>query len=443
MKQIKTTIHGEHFKEKGGFEVNIGMKLEAIDDPFTEIPPAQEMYVFLRQGMEPEVKPLVKPGDTVNFGQKIGDDTDCGPMAVPIHSPVNGKIKEIKTMIHPLSGKKENAIVIETIDNKQDPPLKRLDPNNTTKEKLLERIREAGIVGLGGAAFPTHVKLSPKNEISHLIINAKESDPNIACDYRIMREAPEEIVNGIKIMAKILNAKSVVFATRTKEGETPEFESLLKKNTIQISHIHPNYSIGSERLLVKEILGKELPPKKYPPDIGAVIQNISTAQAVSRAVYQGIPLLSRGLTFYSKKTGGKNLWARMGTPINHILDFIGASPKDYNRIVLGSIMMGPTIRDSFTPLLKATSGITAFTREESNPYADPLPCIRCAYCNTVCPVDIYPQLIMEAEKRGDVKRLKKLHVEVCIECGLCSYVCPSRIKFTEYLVRGKKRIREA
>lgn len=435
-------IHGHHFREKGGFEVNIGMKLEGIEDPFTEVPPAKEMYLFLRQGMKPEVEPLVKPGETVKFGQKIGDDTECGPMAVPIHSPVNGKVKEIKKMTHPLSGKEEDAIIIETTDNKQDPPLKGLNPESATREELLERIREAGIVGLGGASFPTHVKLSTKNKISHLLINAKESDPNIACDYRLMRESPDEIIEGIQIIAKILNTDNIIFATRTQEGETPEFEGALQKSGISISHIHPNYSIGSERLLVKEILGKELPAKKYPPDIGVIVHNISTAQAVCRAVKKGMPLISRGLTMYSSKTGGKNLWVRMGTPVSHILKFIGASPEQFNRIALGSIMMGVTIKHPFTPVLKATSGITAFTEQDPNPYADTLPCIRCGYCNTVCPVDIYPQLIMEAEKRKDKRRLKKLHVEICIECGLCSYVCPSLIKLTEFLVRGKKLIRE-
>ncbi|MGV9205377.1 MAG: 4Fe-4S dicluster domain-containing protein, partial [Promethearchaeia archaeon] len=133
---------------------------------------------------------------------------------------------------------------------------------------------------------------------------------------------------------------------------------------------------------------------------------------------------------------------RMGTPIGHILNHLGLSPAEFDRIILGSIMMGPGIDDSSSPMLKATSGITAFSAKKPDPYKDPLPCIRCSYCNIVCPVEIYPQLIMEAEKKGKAERLKKLHVEDCIDCGLCSYVCPSRIKFTKYLIEGKNRIRK-
>ena len=429
-----------HFKEKGRFKVDTSMKMDAIDDPFSIVPPADEMVVFLRQSMGVETKPIVEEGDSVSYGQKIGDNENGGIMVVPVHSPVEGTIMEIKEMIHPESGVKENAVIIKTINKDNTPFLDPIKLENATREKLLKRVREAGIVGLGGAAFPTHVKLSPPNNISHLIINAKESDPNVACDFRVMKEKPEDVLSGIKTIAKILDTKNIIFATRTHEDQMPEFEDLLRKNNIEVTRIRHNYSVGSERLLVKEILNMEVPCVKFPPDLGVVVHNVSTAYAVSRAINKGEALVSRGLTLYTEKERGNNLWVRMGTPISHILDYVGISPKKFNRIVLGSILMGNTIPNPSYPTLKATSGITAFTREEPDPYSDPLQCIRCGYCNIVCPVDIYPQLIMEAEKKGNVKMLKKLHVEDCILCGLCSYVCPTRIKFTKYLRGGKKRI---
>ncbi|TFG12031.1 electron transport complex subunit RsxC [Candidatus Thorarchaeota archaeon] len=430
------------FVEKGGFKMDLSMKRDAVDSPFIFIPPAKEMVVFLRQHIGPETKPSVQVGDKVFYGQKIGDDLSGGPLVVPIHSPVNGRVVALTQRQHPESGKKEMALIIETHDDKQKPYYEPLDPDDATTEELQERVREAGVVGLGGASFPTHVKLSPEKPISHLLINAKESDPNIACDSRLMVEKPAGIITGIKLMTQMLEADEVIFATRTKEGEIPEFEKLLGENDIPIIRIRPSYSIGSEKLLIKEILDKEIPYGKYPPDIGAVVHNVSTAHAVKRAVIDGEPLVSRGLTMYSKKTGGKNLWVRMGTPVEHVLESVGVSPSEFERIVIGSTMMGPSIPNSSYPVLKATSGITAFTQKEPDPYRNPLPCIRCGYCNTVCPVDIYPQLIMEAEKAGDIDRLKKLHVEVCIDCGLCSYVCPSRIRFTPYLQRGKQKIRD-
>jgi electron transport complex protein RnfC len=428
-----------YFKEKGGFKVDISMKMSALDNAFIEVPPADKMIVFLRQHIGIETKPLIKEGDSVRYGQKIGDYTNGDLLVVPVHSPVDGVITEISKLTHPLSKKEESVVIINTNNDYKTPYLTPLDPKLASREDLLKRTREAGIVGLGGAAFPTYLKLS-SNNISTLIINAKESDPNIACDIRLLIEEPKEILNGIKLMAKMLGTERIIFATRTREGEIAEFENSLKNNSINIARIRPNYSVGSEKLLVKEVLNKEVPSGKYPPDIGVVIHNVATAYAVSKAIYGGEPLVSRGLTFFSKETGARNLWVRLGTPIHHILRYIGVSPEGFQRIALGSLMMGPTIPHSDIPILKATSGITAFTKNEINPYDDSLPCIRCAYCNTVCPVNIYPQLIMQAEKRGDVNRLRKLHVEVCIECGLCSYVCPSRINFTSYLTGGKRRI---
>ncbi len=425
--------HVHHFKEEGGFEMDISMKRESIDDPFTEVPPAKEMTVFLRQHIGKETEPLVKKGDPVRYGQKIGDLEKGGPMVVPVHSPVNGTVKAIKKLRHPISQELEKAFIIHTEDHGTDPFYEPMNFMGNSREELIDRVREAGIVGLGGASFPTHLKLSEEKKISHLIINAKESDPNLACDVRLMMEKGQEMIRGIKLMGKMLKVDNILFATRTKKGEVPGFEKLLKKNGIQISRIRPNYSVGSERLLVKEVLDREVPSKGFPPSVGAVVHNVATAYAVSKAVLDGESLVSRGLTLYSKETGGKNLWVRMGTPIEHVLNRCRTTGKKFERIAIGSIMMGPTIPNASYPVMKATSGITAFTRSEPSPYKKQKPCIRCGYCNTVCPVDIYPVLIMEAEKRDDRKMIKKYHAEDCIDCGLCSYVCPSYIKLTPHL----------
>ncbi len=433
--------HVHHFKENGGFEVDIRMKLESIDDPFTEVPPSDEMTVFLNQHIGPEGDPLVKKGDEVEYGEKIVDFGGKGKMCVPVHSPVNGEVKGYASVRHPLSGGKERAIIIETEDEEKEPCYEPLDPKEASRKELLERVKEAGIVGLGGAAFPTHVKLGEEN-ISHLIINAKESDPNLASDVRLMMEKPQWLIEGIKLMGHILDVEDITFATRTEEGETPEFEELLRDNDVRIKRVRPNYSVGSERLLVKEVLGKEVPSGEFPPQIGTIVHNVATAYATAKAIKEGESLVSRGMTFYSKKTGGKNLWTRMGTSIEHILEYVGVSQVEFERIALGSIMMGPTIPDPSYPVLKATSGLTVFTPEESDPYEEEKPCIRCGYCNTVCPVDIYPQMIMKAEEKNDIKRLQSLNVLDCINCALCSYVCPSNIRLTPYLERAQNKIRK-
>jgi len=438
---MKKDKNNQNFQEKGGFEVDITMKREAIEDSFTEVPPADKMKVFLSQCIGPKAKPLVEKGDEVKYGEKIGGKEEQGKMMVPVHSPVTGTIEEIKKIRHPLSGEKEEAVIIKTEDDKKESTYEPIDVEKASREELLDRVREAGIVGLGGAAFPTHVKLSEEG-ISTLLINAKESDPNLASDVRLMMEKPEELIEGIKLMGRILDVDDIIFATRTEEGSTPKFEKLLRKNDVKIERVRPNYSVGSEILLVKEVLGKEVPSGEFPPSVGTVVHNVATAHAVAKAVKEGISLVSRGITFYSEKTGGKNLWVRMGTPIEHIFDFMDVSDHDFARVALGSIMMGPTVPYSSHPLLKATSGLTGFSKKEKDPYEEEKPCIRCGYCNTVCPVDIYPQMIMKAAKKDYIERLKNLDVLDCINCALCSYVCPSDIKLTPHLEKAQAEMRK-
>lgn len=431
------------FEEKGGFELDLRMKREAINDSFTEVPPAEEMIVFLRQHVGPEAEPLVEEGDPVKYGEKIGRTIEDNEWSVPVHSPVTGKVKKIEKREHPISGDEETAVVLQTESEEKEPFYDPIDPKEASKKELLNRIREAGVVGLGGAVCPTHVKLSQAaGKVSTLIINAKESDPNVACDVRLMKEKAEEMIDGIKLMAHILGAENIVFATRTQEGELPEFEKLLEDEDIEVVRVRPNYSVGYGRLLVTEILEKEVPHDEHSVDVGAIVHNVGTAYAVSRAIRKGESLVSRGLTYYSKEIGGKNLWVRNGTPIEHILDFVGASTTDFERVALGSIMMGPSAPDPSVPVLKAHAGVTGFTEKEKHPYEDQTWCIRCGYCNTVCPVDIYPQLIMKAEQRGDNKRLQKLNADVCMDCGLCSFVCPARINFKPILRRAKSEMWE-
>jgi electron transport complex protein RnfC len=424
-------------KEKGRFRIDLSMKHAAIDKPFQEIPLPDEAVVFLRQHIGLMNQPLVKIGESVDAGQKVGDA--IGDFAVPVHSPVTGTVKTIRQVFNPLSREKEQALVIKTKDT--DLPINEdnVDLEEMTRESIIEKVRDAGIVGLGGAAFPTHIKLSAKN-INHLIINAKESDPIQACDVRLMLERPEPIVKGIKLMAKALNTQDIVLATGTEKGELAVFEDLLKENNIRIAWIPPSYSGGSERLLVKEVLNREVPSGRYPPDVGVVVHNVATAYAVARAVIHNEPLISRGLTFYSKETGGRNFWLRMGTPAIHVMKYLGISLEDVDRVILGSPMMSYSIPDWSVPVSKYTSAITVSASGELDKYRN-LPCIRCGYCNTVCPVDIYPQLIMEAEKKGDRGKLRQLHVGDCILCGLCSYVCPSTIQLIGYLQNGKRQIK--
>ncbi len=425
------------FKEEGGFEIDLDIKIKAIDDEFSEVPPADEMRVPLRQQVGSAGDPIVEEGQQVKYGQKLSEDEDDA-LTVPVHSPVNGTVKEVMRYENPLSGAPEPTVIIETKDEEREPYYDPMDPDKVSRDEMIERVRETGIVGQGGAVFPTHAKLKDaKDRVSHLIINAKESDPNVACDARLMIEEPEVMVDGIKLMAAMIGADNVIFATRTTEGEMPKLEKILKREGIEIARIRPNYSVGYGRLLVTEVLGKEVPDDKNPTDVGALVQNVLTAYAVSKAIRDGEPLIDRGLTYYSKDVGGKNLWVRQGTPVSKVFEFLGESPGKYERVILGSVMRGTWISDPSIPIIKAHQGIIAYKEEEPHPYEDQTWCIRCGYCNDVCPVDIYPNLIIEAQDIGDTDWLQKLNPGACIDCGLCAYVCPSHINFRPKMKKAK------
>ncbi len=423
-----------YYEEKNRFRVDAQMKIGLEEIPFEEVPPPPVATVFLQQHVGPAGRPLVKEKDHVKTGQKLSDGDE--PLTVPVHSPVTGTVINFADLLHPVSGEKERAIVIE-VDGDEEWEYMEIyqEPEKQSKDKIVERIREAGIVGLGGAAFPTHIKLSGQQVVDHLIINAKESDPNLACDVRLMLEKPEEITQGIEIIGRVLGVQKIMFATRTSEGELPRLEKVLHEKNITLAHIRPSYSVGSERLLVRELLGREVPPDKFPPDVGVVVHNVATCVAVAQAVIKGKPLIDRGLSFYSRETGGRNLWVRMGTPVEHILQYAGLKPENFDRVVLGSIMMGRGVPDIRVPLVKSIAGVVALTPQDEAPFENPYPCIRCGYCDLVCPVDIYPSLLLEASERGNTKFIKKLNVEACIDCSLCSYVCPSAIR-----VNPKQRI---
>ncbi len=426
----------KYFMEKGGFKMDISMKHGAEKNPFITLNPPERAVIFMQQHIGVCNGPLVKKGERVLTGQKVGDAV--GKMRVPVHSSVTGIVEDIREVYHPVLNRLETAVLVRMEGSEEMKPLP--STNLDSRKEIVDMVREAGIVGMGGAAFPTHVKLTSKG-VHTFIVNAKESDPNLVCDVRLMIEKPEDIVKGIMLMVKALNARRIIFATRTREGEIPELEEIMLEHGIEIVRVTPSYSVGSEKLLVKELLGVEVPTGKFPPDIGVVVNNVSTAYAVYRAAYLKEPLISRGLSFYSDTTGIDNLWFRAGTTLRELMEGLEHETRRYDRFVMGSLMMGWSVGLPHTPLLKYSAGLTALTPEFPKPYDEQLKCIRCGYCDSVCPVDIYPSLIMKAEKEDDIDALKRLHVEDCILCNLCSYVCPSRIRLTKHLWDGKDKSR--
>lgn len=433
------------FRERGGFAVDATVKRGGEERPFEPVPDPELCVVFLQQHVGPSAAPLVGPGDEVVEGQKLGDADE--PMCVPVHAPISGRVVKIDTAHHPTKDAPSEAVFIERAEIERPADrlsafsVERLDA--TSPEALLQAVREAGVVGLGGAAFPAHVKLGFREKTTHLVINAKESDPNVACDVRLKQERPDDIVAGIRAMARMLGPQETIFATRAEAGAFPELEERLAEWGIRLAHIKPSYSVGSDKLLVKELLGREVPCGAYPPDVGVVVHNVFTAFAVARGLFHGEPLVSRGLTLVSRDTGPRNLWVKVGTRLEDVLRYVGVDPSTAQRLTIASLMMGGALPHAHVPIVKGTAAISVFGPEERSPYERERACIRCGYCNMVCPVRIYPVLIMEAMKRDRTAKLSKLHAEDCIDCGLCSYVCPSSIKLTRYLRPAMAALRRA
>ncbi len=428
-------MEAERYRERGRFFLDASMKRGLEEQPFLEVPPPPEVLVFLRQHSGPPGKLVVQEGARVRAGEKIADSAD--PLGVPVHSPVTGTVLGLRELLHPMSGKLELAILIRTEDATPPAHPEETDPETLSPEEILARVREAGVVGMGGGGYPTHAKLRSGQGARYLLINAKESDLNVACDVRLLRERPAEVVAGIRVLARVLGEPQVVVATSTPPGGIPQFERLAHGNGFRVVRVRRSYSLGSERLLVAEVLGIEVPLRRYPPDVGVVVHNVWTAYAAGQAVRFGSPLVSRGLTFWSRASGGKNLWVLVGTPVRHILAFLGLAEEQFSRFVLGSALMGWALPGVDTPVVKTTTGLVGLERAELSPYSRPLPCMRCGYCDQVCPVRIYPSLILAAVEKKDIRALQRLHLEACIECGLCSYVCPARILFTPLLQEGK------
>lgn len=428
-------MYAERYRERGRFFLDVRMKRGLDEQPFLEVPPPPEVLVFLRQHIGPPGRLLVQEGARVQAGEKIADSAD--PLGVPVHSPVTGTVVGLRELLHPMSGKLELAVLIRTEDATPPAHPEETDPDTLSPEEILARVREAGVVGMGGAGYPTHAKLRAGQGARYLLINAKESDPNVACDVRLLRERPAEVVAGIRVLARALGEPQVIVATSAPSEEIPQFERLAQEHGFRVVRVRPSYSLGSERLLVPAVLGFEVPLRRYPSDVGVVVHNVWTAYAAGQAVRFKRPLVSRGLTFWCGASGGKNLWALVGTPVRHILEFLGLAEERFSRFVFGSALMGCALPGVDTPVVKTTTGLMGLERDEISPYSRPLPCMRCGYCDQVCPVRIYPSLILAAVEKKDVRALQRLHLEACIECGLCSYVCPARILFTPRLREGK------
>lgn len=426
---------------KGGVHPK-GKKSISQDIPIKEMPITGEIIIPLSQHAGAPAEPLVKKGDKVLKGQKIGDKD--GFITASVHASTSGEVTDVKYSIHPL-GSKVLSVFIKPDGKDEWCSLQKISSlDEITPEGIISKIREAGLVGLGGAAFPTHVKLSPPKDkkIDTLIINAVECEPYLTADYRLMLEEKEKIILGIKTLLKALKIGKAHLAIESNKPEAVEAmsDAVKGEDTISLLVMETKYPQGSEKQLIEALTKKQVPVGKLPLDVGVVVQNVGTAKAVADAVFEGRPLVERIVTVTgSNIKHPANLKVRIGTKISDIIDFCGGPVEEMVKVILGGPMMGIAAPSIDVPVIKGTSGILLMKKNEII-FADPGPCIRCGRCLSVCPMGLAPGRFMESAEVKDYDRAMEDNIMNCMECGSCSYVCPSRRPMVHWIKTAKSQI---
>ena len=402
------------------------------------LPLPLKVYLPLIQHLGKICNPQVKVGDTVSLGQKIASIT--AHIYAPIHASISGKVVAIQDWPHPVLGRAK-AVVIEGDgqDNDSIFSLKsKQEIDKLTPQDLRQIVLDAGIVGMGGASFPTHIKLNPPKPVDTLIINGAECEPYLTSDARLMLEKTDQISVGMALVARCLGVKKVYLGIEDNKPEA--IKAFSKISGVKVKVLKSDYPQGGEKQLIQKILGKEIPRDKLPFDIGVVVQNVATIYAIYEAVYKGKPLIERIVTVAgSCLNNPKNLLVRLGTPIKDLIEFCAPLKENPVKIIIGGPMMGIAQYTDEVPIIKSSSGLLLMNKNEAK-VPDEDPCIRCAACVRGCPVGLMPCQINLASEKLLWNLTRDYGATDCIECGICNYVCPSNRRLLQTIKRAKLEV---
>ena len=405
----------------------------------------EELYFPMSQHIGAPCKPIVAKGDYVKMGQKIGETT--GFVCSPIFASISGTVKDIKPVLTP-GGAMSQAVVIEN-DGKMEPVEGLNVPKDYTKmtnEEICEAIKEAGVVGLGGAGFPTHIKLAPPpdKKIDYIIVNAAECEPYLTTDYRIMLEEPERVVRGLQVVLKLHpEAKGVIGIEHNKpkaiESMTKACEGI---DNISVATLRTKFPQGSEKHIIYSITKREVPSGGLPADSGCIVDNVDTMVAIERAIFRGRPLMRRIVTVSGRGANNPgNYKVRLGMTYGMLLDKVGGFTEDTAKIISGGPMMGIAIHSLDTVMTKTSSSILCFTEAEAK-LPEERNCFRCGKCVGHCPMGLMPNELNKAAIYGDHDAFIEFNGMDCIECGSCSFECPAKRQLAQS-IRAEKKIQMA
>jgi len=417
----------------------------SADSPIKKLKLPEQVAIPVDQHMGAPAKPLVSKGDKVRTGQKIAES--AGFISTNIHSSVSGTVLKIDKVMD-TTGYKQAAIIIKVEGDEWDESIDRSEDIvrefTAGPEDIVKKVLESGIVGLGGATFPTHVKLSvPKGKKADVfILNGAECEPYLTSDHRMMLEKGEELLTGMEIIMKALDVnKAYIGIENNKPDAIRHLEKIAADHKdIEVCALKTKYPQGGEKQLIKTLTGREVPSGGLPVDVGAVVHNVGTTFAVYEAVQKNKPLFERVVTVTGTGISGpSNFLVRIGTPVSALIEAAGGLPADCGKVINGGPMMGKALNTIDVPVTKGTSGILVIDSKGSN-RREVQNCIRCARCVSVCPLGLEPYLLMSLAERSLWERCEQENILDCMECGSCSYTCPSARPLLDHIRLGKATI---
>jgi Na+-translocating ferredoxin:NAD+ oxidoreductase subunit C len=433
--ELKTFTHGIHptyYKEL------------TRDKATVDLPLPQEVIIPLQQHIGAPCQPQVKPKEEVQVGQIVGDSEAF--VSSPVHASVAGVVKKIELRPHP-GGGRVNSVVIAVNDADQTIPPKgdTVDAASLSPDEIRTAVKQAGLVGLGGAGFPTHIKLNPPKgkTIDTVIINAAECEPYLTSDHRIMLEQPDDVIYGAKLIMRAFGLQKGYIGVEVNKTDAIDIlrQTITPNDQIEIVPLEVKYPQGAEKMLIEAVTGRRVPPGGLPMDVNANVNNVSGAVAVARAVRDGVPVIERIVTVTGRGIREpKNVRARVGTPIKALIEFCGGLTPDAKKVILGGPMMGIAQATLEVPVVKATGGILVLTDadvSEVKPHA----CIRCGKCVEACPMHLIPSKLGAFVEYEMFDHIAEYNVNDCMECGSCVYVCPAKRPLVHWIKVGKAMLR--